>query len=61
MDKRTLKRLETIAKRELQMETLEERRMDSLDFHEVGVWGVKRALQAAYELGRQAGMKKGKS
>ncbi len=33
-------------------ETLEERKMDALDFHEVGVWQVKDALRAAFELGR---------
>ncbi len=46
-----------IAKRHLQIETLEERKSDSLDFHEVSVWGVKRALEEAFELGRQAGTK----
>ena len=46
-----------IAKRNLQIETLEERKSDSLDFHEVSVWGVKRALEEAFELGRQAGNK----
>ena len=25
-----------------------------MDFHEVSVWGVKSALMAAYEAGRQA-------
>ncbi len=46
-----------IAKRHLQIETLEERKSDTLDFHEVSVWGVKRALEEAFELGRQAGTK----
>jgi len=34
------------------METLETRNSDGLDFHEVSVWGVKKALEMAYELGR---------
>ncbi len=40
-----------IAKEELYIETLEPRHMDGLDFHEVGVWGLKRALKRAYEAG----------
>ncbi|MFA7332447.1 MAG: hypothetical protein WC326_15365 [Candidatus Delongbacteria bacterium] len=32
--------------------TLEARHMDALDFHEVGVWNLKDALRAAFELGR---------
>ncbi len=35
------------------LETLERRGMDSLDFHEVSVWGFKDALEAAYQLGRE--------
>jgi hypothetical protein len=34
--------------------TLETRNSDHLDFHDVSVWGVKSALMAAYEAGRQA-------
>ena len=36
------------------IETLETRNSDRMDFHEVSVWGVKSALMAAYEAGRQA-------
>lgn len=43
--------LAEIAKLKLHIETLETRRSDSLDFHEVSVWGVKDALLAAYEAG----------
>jgi len=43
-----------IAKRELFIETLERRMRDSLDFHDVSVWGVEAALMAAYEAGRAA-------
>ena len=35
------------------LETLERRGHDSLDFHEVSVWGFKEALEAAYQLGRE--------
>ena len=44
--------LEQIAQAELQIETLRERKSDSLDFHEISVWGLKRALKAAYDAGR---------
>jgi hypothetical protein len=43
-----------IAKTHLDLDTLEERKRDSLDFHEHAVWQIKAALIAAYEAGRQA-------
>lgn len=46
--------MQQIALDHLFIETLETRHSDSLDFHEVSVWGVKSALMAAYEAGRQA-------
>ena len=46
--------LQQIALDHLFIETLETRHSDRLDFHEVSVWGVKSALMAAYEAGRQA-------
>jgi len=46
--------LTDIAKKHLFIETLEERKNDSLDFHEVSVWGVKAALEAAYAAGLAA-------
>ena len=49
------KALEKIAQDELRIETLEQRMMDSLDFHEVSVWELKAALMAAYKLGTQEG------
>ena len=48
--------LEHIAQTKLQIPTLREQKSDSLDFHEVSVWGLKRALQAAYEAGRNDSM-----
>ena len=46
--------LQQIALDHLFIETLETRHIDRMDFHEVSVWGVKSALMAAYEAGRQA-------
>jgi hypothetical protein len=46
--------LQQIALDHLFIETLETRNSDRLDFHEVSAWGVKSALMAAYEAGRQA-------
>ena len=46
--------LARIALDHLFIETLATRNSDSLDFHDVSVWGVKSALMAAYEAGRQA-------
>jgi hypothetical protein len=58
MTKQAAKTLETliqqIALDHLFIETLETRNSDRLDFHEVSAWGVKSALMAAYEAGRQA-------
>lgn len=47
--------LSDIAKRRLFVETLEERRSDSLDFHSVGVVGLRKALLEAYTLGVRTG------
>jgi hypothetical protein len=43
-----------IAREVLDLETLESRRMDSLDFHDLAVWTIKDALERAYEAGRKA-------
>lgn len=43
-----------IAQQHLSIETLVERKSDGLDFHDVAVWSVKAALEAAYEAGRKA-------
>lgn len=42
-----------IAQQHLGIETLVERKSDSLDFHDVAVWSVKDALEAAFEAGRK--------
>ncbi|MBN1911824.1 MAG: hypothetical protein JW818_18935 [Pirellulales bacterium] len=44
--------IERIASNVLHIPTLAERKLDSLDFHEVGVWQIKKALAVAYEAGR---------
>jgi hypothetical protein len=43
-----------IAREVLDLETLETRKMDSLDFHDLAVWSIKDALERAYEAGRKA-------
>jgi len=43
-----------IARRILSIDTLEPRNMDDLDFHEVAVQSLKKALQAAYDAGHSA-------
>ncbi len=45
--------LTEIAKKHLNLETLETRNSDSLDFHDVAVWSLKKALQEAYEAGKK--------
>ena len=47
-----------IAQTHLSIETLETRHRDSLDFHDVGVWSVRDALQAAYEAGVAEGLRR---
>ena len=44
--------LEITRKHFINIETLETRRSDSLDFHDVAVWQVRAALEAAYRAGQ---------
>ena len=46
--------LTDIATKILDIETLDTRNGDRLDFHELAVWQIKKALEAAYEAGRKA-------
>lgn len=46
--------LTAIAQEELLVDTLETRMSDNLDFYDVSVWGIKRALERAYEAGQQS-------
>lgn len=49
--------LTQIAKKELCLETLETRNNDSQDFHDLAVWEIKAALDAAYKAGQQSANK----
>jgi hypothetical protein len=55
MDAKQLERLlNQIAAEHLHIDTLATRNRDRLDFHEVSVWGLKEALQAAFTAGQQS-------
>ena len=41
-----------IARDMLGLETLDERKSDSLDFHDLPVWSIREALIAAYRAGQ---------
>lgn len=41
-----------IAARHLQVQTLEKRHSDRLDFYDLPVWAIKAALEAAYAAGK---------
>ena len=57
MDAKTLDQLfQQIALDHLFVDTLETRNTDRLDFHDVSVWAVKAALQAAFEAGQQSNL-----
>lgn len=45
-----------IAEKHLFIETLETRNSDSLDFHDVAVWNVRHALEAAFKAGVELGV-----
>lgn len=45
---------EKIAQKHLFIDTLKSRNTDDQDFYDVSVWGVKAALQAAYEAGQHS-------
>ena len=47
--------LTQIAQNKLGIETLETRRSDSLDFHDVAVWCLRDALEAAFNAGLEQG------
>lgn len=52
--KKIQSQLETIARDHLFIQTLQTQMSDRLDFHEVSVWTLKSALEAAYEAGCKA-------
>ena len=43
-----------IAKDKLGIDTLETRKSDALDFHDLSVWQIREALAAAYALGAES-------
>jgi hypothetical protein len=47
--------IDRIARENLLIDTLTERKHDDLDFHEVAVWNVRQALERAYAAGLDAG------
>jgi hypothetical protein len=47
--------LTLIARQHLDIETLETRHGDSLDFHDVAVWRLRYALEAAFKMGVELG------
>ena len=53
--------LTQIAQSKLGIETLETRKSDSLDFHDVAVWCLSDALEAAFNAGVEQGRKAAKS
>ena len=44
-----------IAQAMMGIETLETRLSDDQDFHDLAVWQIKAALEAAYQAGKNAG------
>ncbi len=47
--------LTLIAQKNLGIETLETRKSDRLDFHDVAVWCLRDALEAAFKAGAETG------
>ena len=43
-----------IATKHFRLETLETRKGDGLDFHDVAVWSIRAALEAAFAAGQAA-------
>jgi len=46
--------IRAIAERVFKLTTLETRKSNRLDFHDIAVWRVREALEAAYEAGFKA-------
>ena len=59
-EKKHIAAIEKIAREILDLETLETRNMDSLDFHDLAVWEIRKALEAAFNAGIQSVTPKGK-
>lgn len=50
--------LTRIAQQHLRVETLETRKLCCLDFHDLAVWCLRDALEAAFNAGVEEGLKK---
>ena len=48
--------LNVIAQKHLKIETLETRKSDSFDFHDLAVWCLRDALEAAFKAGAEFGL-----
>lgn len=46
--------IDRIAKQFLDIDTLESRHSDGLDFHDLAVWSINKALRAAFDAGVQS-------
>ena len=57
-DKKLAEAVEQIRK-QLGLETLETRRRDALDFHDLAVWTIRDAIQIAFNAGYDAGFRDG--
>ena len=53
-DTKTPQAVYEAATKMLGLETLEERKMDDLDFHELAVWQIQDLIDMAYKAGREA-------
>jgi hypothetical protein len=47
------KELKKELKKILDLDTLETRNSDSLDFHDLAIWQIKEALETAYNAGKK--------
>ncbi len=52
--------LKRIAAKYLRLDTLDRRNSDSLDFHDLAVWQIRLALEAAYQAGHRSGLRHGR-
>lgn len=53
--------LTQIAQQHLGLETLQTRHADRLDFHDLAVWNLRAALEAAFKAGVEAGASRPKT
>ncbi|MBT62910.1 MAG: hypothetical protein CML13_06825 [Puniceicoccaceae bacterium] len=46
--------IERIAKKHFDVETMDTRNRDRLDFYDCGIWSIKAALEEAYKCGQKS-------